>query len=67
MNVSFRPPEHVYARKELTAIYAPLSPEFCMDGERWARDMAAAGALGEHGNRGRTSREPTKAIQRQKR
>ena len=34
-------PEHRYARQRLYALYAPRKPEFSLNAEKWAREVAA--------------------------
>jgi transcriptional regulator with XRE-family HTH domain len=52
-------PEHEYARKRLYALYAPLEPEFTLDAEKWACEVATADAAqkrAKHGKEGTPKR-----------
>jgi len=42
-------PEHRYARPRLHALYAPRNPEFTLNAEKWAREVAVAKAASRDG------------------
>jgi transcriptional regulator with XRE-family HTH domain len=44
-------PEHGHAAKKLYALYAPHTPEFSLDSDKWVREVAAAKAAHERAKR----------------
>jgi DNA-binding XRE family transcriptional regulator len=57
-------PEHMYAHKKLTAIYAPHDPEFSLDAEKWAREKAADDVANERAKGGKGVRAEIRSVER---
>jgi transcriptional regulator with XRE-family HTH domain len=54
-------PEHRYARQRLYALYAPHKPEFCLNAEKWASEVATAKAASRDSAKTALRKQPAAA------